>query len=236
MINHFKDILSLFNRKRKSKKISYSQTGIDLILNSIFKNKKKGFYIDVGCNHPIFNNNTYLLHKRGWIGINIDLDKDCIRLFNKFRKNDLNINCALSSKSTTKDLYFYHNKSPLNTLNKNISNKQKAKLQNVIKVNTKTLNEILTNENLNNKLIDVLCIDVEGHELDVIKGLDLNLYKPKIVVLEFLDTEINNLEVKNLNIDNVLNSEIYKFMISNNYTFINWLHSDLIFVENSFRD
>ena len=37
-----------------------------------------GIYIDVGCNHPIKFNNTYLLYKRGWSGINIDLDSKSI--------------------------------------------------------------------------------------------------------------------------------------------------------------
>ena len=236
MLNYIKDILSFLNRKRKSKKISFSQTGIDLLLNNIFKNKKNGFYIDVGCNHPIFNNNTYLLYKRGWSGVNIDLDYDCINLFKKFRNADFNINCALSSTDGTKNLYFYHNKSPLNTLNKNVSDKQNAKVQKIKKIDTKTLNEILKNENLHDKTIDLLTIDVEGHELDVLKGFDLNYYKPKIVVLEFLDTKMNKLEIKNLNIKNVLNSEIFNYMTNNNYILINWLHSDLIFAENSFRD
>ena len=60
--------------------------------------------------------------------------------------------------------------------------------------------------------IDVLCIDVEGHEIDVIKGFDIKKYKPKIVIVEFLDKSISKLEVKNLDINHVLNSEIYSFM------------------------
>ena len=52
-------IISIFTYKK-----SYSQGSMDLILNHIFKNKNDGFYIDVGCQHPIKNNNTYLLFKR----------------------------------------------------------------------------------------------------------------------------------------------------------------------------
>ena len=32
------------------------------------------------------------------------------------------------------------------------------------------------------------------------------------------------------NISNILNSDIYKYLSNNNYHFVNWLHSDLIFV------
>ena len=34
-----------------------------------------GFYVDVGCFHPKKHSNTYLLYKRGWSGINIDVEK-----------------------------------------------------------------------------------------------------------------------------------------------------------------
>ena len=75
----------------KYTKKSYAISNVDLIIDRIFANKKKGVYIDVGCNHPIKYNNTYLLYKRGWNGINIDLDKLSIKEFNKFRKKDYNV-------------------------------------------------------------------------------------------------------------------------------------------------
>ena len=76
-------------------KKSYSMFGEDLIIDKIFKNKKKGTYVDVGCYHPIDGNNTYLLFKRGWNGINIDLNKTSIDLFKKARNKDLNLNFAI---------------------------------------------------------------------------------------------------------------------------------------------
>ena len=63
----------------KYTKISYSISGVDLIIDRMFSKMKKGIYIDLGCNHPIKHNNTYLLHKRGWEGINIDADKKSIK-------------------------------------------------------------------------------------------------------------------------------------------------------------
>ena len=81
MFKYLHQKISLFKRKIKSEKKSYSFGGCDLIIDYIFKSKNKGFYIDVGCQHPISNNNTYLLYKKGWSGINIDLDKKNINLF-----------------------------------------------------------------------------------------------------------------------------------------------------------
>ena len=72
MINYLKKIYY-----EKYSKKSYSLSNVDLVIERIFKNKKKGIFIDVGCNHPIkYNNNTYLLYKKGWNGINIDLDQN----------------------------------------------------------------------------------------------------------------------------------------------------------------
>ncbi len=236
IINYFKNIISYNLRKFKSKKISYSQTGIDLILNSIFRDVNKGFYIDVGCNHPIYNNNTYLLYKKGWSGINIDLDDECIKLFNLFRRDDININAALSSSVGTKNYFFFHNKSPINTLDEITSQSHNTKVSEVKQINTNTLDNIINNTNYKQTNIDLLCIDVEGHEIDVLNGFNIKKYRPKIVVVEYLDLKLKKLEIKNLNINNILSSKLYNFMINNNYTLVNWLHSDLIFAENSFKD
>ena len=57
---------------------------------------------------PTFlNNNTFRLYKRGWTGINIDLDYNTIEMFNFFRKKDLNIQAAVSDKSEEKILIFF---------------------------------------------------------------------------------------------------------------------------------
>ena len=45
-----------------------------MLADEFFKKKMSGFYVDVGCHQPLLNNNTYRLYKRGWRGINIDLD------------------------------------------------------------------------------------------------------------------------------------------------------------------
>ena len=223
-------------KKNKYRKISYSYGSVDLLLEHIFKNQSHGFYIDIGCQHPVMNNNTYLLYKKGWNGINIDLDKKNIDLFNFYRKRDLNINFAISSREGERELFFYHDKSAINTLEKSVANHQRAQVKEIKKVKTKTLNSIIENSKFNDLTIDFLSIDVEGHELDVIKGFDLKKYKPKVVIIEFLDLSLKKLEIKNLNIKNFLKSEIYQYMIDKNYTLVNLIHSDLVFVNNSFRD
>ena len=219
-------------RSRSYIKKSYSGSAQDLIIDYFFKNKKKGVYIDVGCYHPYNANNTKLLYDRGWSGINIDLDFHTIDFFNFVRKRDENINIAISEKEGEKDLYFFHNRSAINSL----SEIRKKDAKEVRKVRAKTLNSIIENSKFKNEKINLLSIDVEGHEMEVLRGLDLNKYFPEMIVIEFLERDIlDNLEFHNQNINQILNSEIYQHMVKNNYNFVNWLHSDLIFVHNSVR-
>ena len=145
MNNLFKKIQLVLNgyyRKKTSKKISYSMGGVDLLLNYIFRDNGNGFYVDVGCNHPIKNNNTYLLYKRGWSGINIDLDVSSIKQFNVFRKRDLNVSSCVSKTNGKADLFFYHEKSPVNTINKDLSLYHQAKHKEVRSIKTETITKM----------------------------------------------------------------------------------------------
>ena len=227
--------LYFFVQKLKSKRFikrSYSGSSQDLLINHFFKNKKKGHYIDVGCYHPYNGNNTKLLYDKGWSGINIDLDFHTIDLFNFIRKRDENINTAISDKEGEKDLYFFHNRSAINS----ISELRKKDAKEIKKIHTKTLNSVLENSKFKNEKINLISIDVEGHELEVLKSFDFEKYTPEMVIVEFLEINIiNNLEFYNQNIDAILNSEIYNHMTKNNYHFVNWLHSDLVFVHNDIR-
>ena len=60
----------------------YSQWGEDQYIAQFFKEKEKGIYLDIGCFNPFMYSNTCLLHRRGWEGINIDINPTSIDLFN----------------------------------------------------------------------------------------------------------------------------------------------------------
>ena len=235
-MNSIIKFISVFLRSITHKKISYSFGGVDSLVLNIFKNNNNGFYVDIGCGHPIKNNNTYLLSKKGWRGINVDLDKENINLFNIYRNKDENINIAISDQIKEVDLYFYHSKSAINTINKETADFQKAKVSSIKKIKSKPLNEILENSKFKDIKIDFLSIDVEGSELLVLKNFNFKKYSPKVIVVEYLDLSLKKLEIKNLNIKNVINSDLYNLITSNNYTLANILHSDLVFINNNFRD
>lgn len=78
----------------------------DLKIIKFFKNKQKSFFVDVRCHHPTKLNNTCLLYKRNWLGINVDISKFSIDLFNFWRSKDININQAISNKSGFEKFYY----------------------------------------------------------------------------------------------------------------------------------
>ena len=237
--NLFKRLYFLFENFRTRKLVrNYTVVGIDLLLDLFFKsiNIKKGIYIDVGCNHPIFNNSTHILYKNGWSGINIDLDFHFIDLFNYFRPNDFNKQIACSDTQGEKELYFYHNKSALNTLSKEVHVFRNAKIEQVKKINTTTLNNIIESSKYKNNKINFLSIDVEGYEMNVLKGFDIEKYSPDIVVVEYVDLSMKKEEFYNNNVTKVLDSEISTYMQSQNYSFVNWLNQDLVYVNNKLRN
>ena len=216
----------------KYTKKSYSISNVDLIIERIFSKKKVGIYIDAGCNHPIKYNNTYLLYKKGWSGINIDFDKESIKQFNKLRKRDTNIQSLITSyDNEEKDLYFYHKRSSINTLSKDLAENRKNKYKEIIKIKGKSLNTLIDNSKYKNSKIDLLSIDLENYEYDALKDFDFKKNDIDLIITEITDTKIKNLETYNLSLETILETNIYKLLIKNNYKLINWVNADLVFAK-----
>ena len=196
-------------------KKSYSMLGEDLVVNNFFKNKTNGTYVDVGCYHPIDGNNTHLLFKNGWNGINIDLNKISIDLFNIARKNDENFRVAVSNKS--KKIKFYYRKkiNMLNTINKKFANNSFKKGYRTDYIQARTLSSILKESKLRNKKIDFLNIDIEGNEINALKTLDFKIYRPKLICVE-----IHNFTSNRLKKGNFKDNSIYKFLKQKGYKHI----------------
>ena len=189
------------------KKKSYAMDGEDTEVINYFKNKTKGFYVDVGCYHPIHRNNTYLLHKKDWDGINIDTSQFSIDLFDYMRPNDLNYNCAISNKNEVIKLFYQKELSQLSTTE---SAQAKKVFQGNIKekeIQAFTLDEILNKSKYKNSKIDFLDIDVEGADLKVLEGLSFEKFKPELICVEIHAKEINE-------------SKIYKFLVDKKYKII----------------
>ena len=185
--------------KKSKKRYHYADNGEDIIIQGLFNHKKNGFYIDVGCYHPVRASLTHLLYKKGWKGVNIDISKDTINLFNIARPNDKNINIGIADKEGED---FYYQSSHINQANsfKFYDNVKKVKVQ------ITTLDNII--KNLGIEKIDFLNIDVEYRDFKALQGLNLNNVRPSLIAIEDNDA---------YDIADVTNSDIYKYMTNKEY-------------------
>jgi len=187
------------------KRKSYSMDGEDVEIFGYFKNKKNGFYVDVGAYHPIERNNTMLLYKQGWEGINIDISNFSIKLFNHLRPRDINLNLAISKNEGDVEMYFQKKISQLSTIKKSQAEKSFQGNVKIKKINSKTLTSVLDNSRFKGRKIDLLDIDVEGADIDVLESLDFGRYSPEIICVEVI--EKNN---EDSHIFNFLREKDYK--------------------------
>ena len=168
-----------------------SQFGEDKKILKIFDKNFKGVYVDVGCFHPIRSNNTYEMYKKGWYGLNIDLNPLTIELFDYARPLDINVCSAISNKRSSKKLYFLGDLDSKNTLDL----KHKNWLSKHFKINNKDfkIKNIKTNtlcylfKKYDFYKIDFMNLDIEGHELNVIKSIDFKKFDIKVICVEILN-------------------------------------------------
>lgn len=190
--------------------LSYSQEGEDLILKRIFEGQETGFYIDVGAHHPKRFSNTYFFYKMGWKGINIDATPGSINEFLRIRPNDINLEKAISNKKELLKYYIF-NEPALNTFSYEEAKKKDGlrdyRIIKEVKLETSTLSEVLSVYLNPSQKIDFLNIDVEGYDFKVLKSLDWNKYKPKVILIESLNSELAELD----------ENEIYQFLKTKSY-------------------
>jgi len=186
----FKKIFLFYNIYIRNYKFLFksSQFGEEKKIFKLFNNNLNGTYVDLGCFHPTRLNNTYQFYKKGWTGLNIDLNPLTIDLFNFARPKDINVCAAISNKRSKKKLYFLGDLDSKNTLDFNHKNwlknhfNIKEKDFKIKKIKTITLGEILDKNKIFN--IDFLNIDIEGKELEVLKLLDFKKFKIKVICVE----------------------------------------------------
>ena len=226
MLKLLKDKLFLFRQTflKKLNKNFYSQFGEDKILFEIIpKNVSNGFYVDVGCFHPKKYSNTYMLFKRGWYGVNIDMEEDKVQAFNLARPKDFNYLGAISDRIENVKILKNQKFGVSSTVNKDLM--RKDLIIDEIQIKTVTLNSVMNLSPYKGKEIDLLNIDTEGNDFKVLKSLDFNIYNPKIIIIE---THLKD-------IHKIINSEIYKYLFDRNYNLISWNIYSLIFIKKNFK-
>lgn len=176
---------------------SYSQSGEDLLLWKYFSARPNGFFVEVGANHPTKCSQTWLLEQHGWKGILVEpIARNC-ELLRQQRPGSRVFQCALGSPEQRgrAQLNVAAGNDGLSGLHLNDG----VVVDRMEEVEVRTLDEILAEAD--NPKIDFVSIDVEGLELQVLRGFDLAQHHPAVLLVE----------------DHLLQLDVHRHLTRNDY-------------------
>lgn len=162
---------------------------IDRKLEQYF-NYRNGFFIEVGANDGFTFSNTYYFEQfKGWKGILVEGIPELYQQCLLERPKAKIFNCALVSSDFSESYVTMQYSNMMSLVEGALKSKkaeenhvQKGVIPYKIKVPARTLTSILDECEVNE--IDFFSLDVEGYELNVLKGLDFNKYRPKYMLIE----------------------------------------------------
>jgi len=181
-------------------RLSYAQEGEDLVLDRILeslpnRDSTPGFFVDIGAHHPTRYSNTYYFYRRGWRGINVDALPGTTGLFKRMRPKDITIESGVGAKPGLMT-YFMFNEPALNTFSERDAQKKNNPPYHIVKtlqIPVVKLSTILDEHVPANMPIDFMTIDVEGFDHEIVVSSDWERYRPRVLLLELLDTGIEQL-------------------------------------------
>lgn len=197
-----------------SKATYYSQSGQDRYLyTTFFKNKKSGFFVEIGAHDGVTYSNTLFFEKHlGWNGICIEPIPD---IFKKLEKNRSCIcihGCITNKSGVAAFLKITGYSEMLSGLIENYDPRHLQRIEHelekyggskeIIPVQCYVLNDLVEEYNIDH--IDYLSIDTEGNELDILKSINFEK-----ILIHIIGVENNYHEP---HIRNLLESKGYQFV------------------------
>lgn len=216
----------------KFEKISYSQSGEDIIIDFIFTQlgNSNPSYLDIGAHHPYYLSNTALFYKKGSKGINVEPDRDLFKLFPKHRKKDINLNCGVGSTSGEMTLHVM-SEPALNTFSeeeaKRFEKEHGYKIVAKVATPIKTVTDIVKQFN-KGIFPDLLSVDVEGLDESIIRSIDFKASAPTVICLETISYSNNGKGEKDSVMSQYLKTQGYMVYADTNINTIFVLESKWI--------
>lgn len=196
----------------------YGQLKQDLECLEYFKNKKDGFFVDIGAGNGKDLSNTYLLEKNfGWKGICVEPLKDPFTLCKKLRTNSQCYETCVYDRCGQVEFSYIPGSSGESYMYSGISEEIKHHQSRVNSDSHKvflpatTLTNLLDESNAP-KIIDFLSIDTEGSEAKILGALDHSKYK-----FRYITVEHNYVPQQREEIKSVLEKHGYKFLKENQW-------------------
>jgi FkbM family methyltransferase len=174
----------------------YSQHGEDYILSEMFKDQKDGFFVEIGCIDGKRFSNTLTFEERGWKGMCVEAHSDYIDLLRKNRPGSLVCHCAVGEKDDDNVPFYANSRGSLSTLDISKEDFYREHYSKYFtgfeeqRVAIRTLTTLFREYEV--AAIDIISIDIEGYEIEALKGLDLHRYRPRVILIESDSVEQEN--------------------------------------------
>ena len=224
---NLKESLKIPYRWLMRRKQTYSQTGEDIIADFFLSDIKKGFYVDVGANDPIYLNNTYHFYKKGWRGLLIEPDAFRCRVLKTVRPGDKVLNMGVGENRSQMDFYAFK-QDTYSTFSKTEAEDYKKigyQLKAVVPVPVEPLKDIFF-KYAKDAPIDLLSVDTEGWDFEALKSNNWGKFRPKIVIVEVVQ-HCGDHGVRQ-------NSKYDEFMAAQNYIKLADTYINAIYIEQGY--
>ncbi len=178
-----------------------------IVQQEFFSGGRRGVLIEVGAAKPDYLSISASFRELGWEVISIEPNPDFCALHRALGHEVLQYACSDEDRDDMD--FFVVDSNDAAYLDGNVSFESFSSLGikgkfaedlastkvktnvNTIKVNVRKLDTILQKHHPGLTKIDVVAVDVEGWELNVMRGLSLARYQPKIVILENLHKSLS---------------------------------------------
>jgi FkbM family methyltransferase len=151
------------------------------LVREFFGGDTSGYFVEVGANHPTEGSQTWHLEQTGWTGVLVEPQPELAAFLVTSRKARV-FAAACSSPDNAGQSLPLHVDGPRSALDRDRMSPG-AQAAYVILVPTRTLDSILEEAEAPQP-IDLLSIDVEGHETEVMRGFDFSRWQPLLIVVE----------------------------------------------------
>lgn len=167
--------------------LSYAQNMEDVVLARLFDGLAQGFYIDVGGGHAVADNVTCHFYLQGWRGIVVEPQAALGPLYRRVRPRDVLVQALAGRQEGTLELFeatTFHGLSTASASHAAAAERAGVSGRRVVKPVT-TLARLCAEHAP--AVVDVLKIDVEGHEAEVLAGADFARHRPRVVLVEAIE-------------------------------------------------
>lgn len=166
-----------------------SEFGEDMLLAALFAGQRQGFFIEAGASDGRTFAVTHALESLGWTGLLVEALPEAARRAAAARPGSRVVHAALGASAGETTMRVYEGGGwDLASYRRDVHAalpRQAVQPSRDVVVPMQTLGALLEPHR---GVIDVLVLDVEGGELDALRGLDLERRRPRVIVLEDHDT------------------------------------------------